>query len=110
MKSDGRIPVTEYLGGPHPGELRSSFGRWGLGGWGQPPAPDVLTCPSGSLPRAVVRHVGMEVALWEGPRGEPTVPAVARDAGLDEATVELALEILDGLTQGERRPGGAARA
>ena len=107
MKSDDEVSaddvsVTAFLGEHTPGELRCSFGRWGLGGRGWPPGAEVLTCPSGSLPRAVVRHVGMEVALWEGGRGDPTVSAVAREAGLDEASVELALEILAGVTRSER--------
>ena len=51
-----------------------------------------------SLPRSVVRHVGTEVALWEGGRDAPTVATVAAEAGCDEAGVELALEILAGVT------------
>ena len=46
----------------------------------------------------MVRHIGMEVALWEGGRGAPTVAALAVEAGLDERTVEVALEILAEVT------------
>jgi hypothetical protein len=42
--------------------------------------------------------VGFEVALWEGGRGDPTVAAVAAEAGLTPASVELALEILADVT------------
>ena len=92
------VLVTEFLGAVKPGELRWNFGLWGLGARGRPARSEVLACPSGSLPRSVVRHVGMEVALWEGGRGAPTVAAVAAEAGLNEASVELALEILAGVT------------
>ncbi len=60
------VLVTEFLGAVKPGELRWNFGLWGLGARGRPARSEVLACPSGSLPRSVVRHVGMEVALWEG--------------------------------------------
>ena len=92
------VLVTEFLGGLPPGELRGCFGRWGLGARGRPARSEVLACPSGSLPRSVVRHVGFEVALWEGGRGDPTVAAVAAEAGLTPASVELALEILADVT------------
>ena len=56
--------------------------------------------------RAQPFHEGIEAGLlqdavqpfWEGGRGAPTVAAVAEEAGLNEASVELALEILAGVT------------
>ena len=58
--------------------------------------------------RSVVRHVGMEVALCNS-RADPTAASVAAEAGLDERTVELALEILAGVQVTETRlpPAGA---
>ena len=100
------VLVTEYLGGGPPGELKYWFGVWGLGGRGWPARSEVLTCPSGSLPRSVVRHVGMEVALCNS-RADPTAASVAAEAGLDERTVELALEILAGITETRLPPAGA---
>ena len=97
-RASDRVTVTQFLGAGPPGELRWTFGLLGLGAHGRPARSDVLTCPSGSLPRSVVRHIGMEVALWEGGRGAPTVAAVAVEAGLDERTVEVALEILAEIT------------
>ncbi len=94
--------VTEFLGGGPLGELKFWFGVWGLGGRGRPARSEVLACPSGSLPRSVVRHVGMEVALCDS-AAAPTAASVAAEAGLDEPTVELALEILAGIT-GTRLP------
>ena len=93
-----RPTVTEYLGGMQPGEVRCDLGHCGLGDRGHATPPDVLEGPSGPVPRAVVRHVALEVALWEGGRDGPTVAEVARESGLDAASVRAALEVLARLT------------
>lgn len=93
-----RVTVTDLLGGTQPGEVRCYLGHCGLGGRGGDAPPDVLEGPSGSVPRAAVRHVALEVALWEGDRGAPTVAELARESGLDASTTRAALEILARVT------------
>ena len=83
------------------GEIARGELRWyltllqGLGGRGRDDDPDPVDVGSGPIPRAVVRLVALEVALWEGGRGVPTVAEVARESGLTESEVELALEVLE---------------
>ena len=64
------------------------------GGRNREDDPDPIDVGSRRVPRCAVRLVALEVALWEGGRGIPTAGEVARESGLDESTVVLALEVL----------------
>ena len=65
------VTVTEVLRGMPPGEVRPYLAQRGLGGRGGD-APPTLPGPAGPVPRAAVRHVALEIALWEGGRDDPT--------------------------------------
>ena len=95
--------VARCLGEVKPGELRWWFTVWGgLGGRNREGDPDPIDVGSGPVPRYAVRLVALEVALWKSARGLPTAGEVARESGLDEATVVLALKVL-GRVLGDRR-------
>lgn len=87
--------VVEFLGGIPPGEVRCLLARvGGLGGRGREGDPDPVDVGSGPVPRSAVRLVALEAAIWEGGRGAPTAEELARESGLSESTVDLALEVL----------------
>ena len=95
--------VARCLGEMKPGELRWWFTVWGgVGGRNREGDPDPIDVGSRSVPRYAVRLVALEVALWEGGRDIPTAGAVARESGLDESTVVLALKVLGRVLGGRR--------
>ena len=91
------VKLTEFLGGMPPGEVRCYLAQRGLGGR-HSDAPPTLAGPAGPVPRAAVRHVALEVALWEGGRNDPTAAELAKEAGLELSTTKAALVILARLT------------
>ena len=64
------------------------------GGRGREGDPDPVDIGSRPVPRSAVRLVALEAAVWEGGRGAPTAEELARESGLPESTVDLALEVL----------------